>query len=138
MPKGLLAAAQKDIAVVYDRLQERLAAHEFICGAIGAADFALYPHIAAGAALDLKANPERHPAVLRWLKTMRLRPEGQTDLIVTREWWRHRDNQDVDTERINWGSFRLEWLLASGQADWFAEQVRQHKVLWSVGPDRSV
>jgi hypothetical protein len=77
---------------------------------------------------------ERHAAVRDWLKRMRLRPEGQSDLAAARDWWAKKDEQTVDTERVNWGTFRLEWLLANGQADWFADQVRRDKVLWSVGP----
>ena len=33
--------------------------------------------------------------------------------------------------------FRLEWLLANGGVEFFADQVRQDKVLWSVGPDNN-
>jgi hypothetical protein len=133
MPAGLMDAAGRDIGVLYDRLQERLGVREFICGAISAADFACYPHVASGAAIDLKCDPGRHGAVVRWMKAMRARPEGQTDLAAARDWWANRARQDVDTERVNWGTFRLEWLLANGQADWFADQVRQGKVLWSTG-----
>jgi len=137
MPPGLLAAAQQEMREVYDQLQARLASSEFVCGALSAADFALYPHIASGATLDLKADVHAHGEVVRWLKTMRSRPEGQTDLLAVREWWRDRDKQDADTERVNWGAYRLEWLLANGQADWFAIQVQEDKVLWSVGPKKS-
>jgi len=116
MPAGLMDAARRDIGVVYDRLQQKLASRDFICGGIGAADFAFYPHIASGSALDLKLELRRHPDVLRWMKAMRARPEGQADLAAAREWWSNRDQQDVDTERVNWGTFRLEWLLANGRA----------------------
>jgi glutathione S-transferase len=133
MPAGLMDAARRDIGVLYDRLQERLAAGEFVCGAISAADYALYPHVASGAAIDLRCDPRRHGDILRWMKTLRARPEGQSDLAAARDWWANREKQDVDTERVNWGTFRLEWLLANGQADWFADQARQGKVLWSTG-----
>jgi hypothetical protein len=65
---------------------------------------------------------------------MRDRPEGQTDLDAAREWWTNREQKTTDTERVNWGTFRLEWLLANGGVGFFADQVRQDKVLWSVGP----
>ena len=68
------------------------------------------------------------------MKTMRARPEGQADSAAVQAWWANRGSKTVDTRRVNWGSFRLEWLLANGHADWFAEQVRQDKVLWSTGP----
>jgi len=134
MPTGLLEAARRDIAQIYDRLQACLGEREYVCGTVSAADFALYPQVAFGAALGLPFDVERHAAVRAWLKRMRLRPEGQTDLAVTRDWWANKDKQTVDIERVNWGTFRLEWLLANGQADWFADQVRRDKVLWSVGP----
>jgi glutathione S-transferase len=134
MPTGLLEAASRDIAPIYDRLQACLAEREYVCGAVSAADFALYPQVASGAALGLPFDVERHAAVRAWLQRMRSRPEGQSDLAATRDWWANKDKQTVDIERVNWGTFRLEWLLANGQADWFANQVRRDKVLWSVGP----
>jgi hypothetical protein len=134
MPKGLLEAARRDIAPIYDRLQACLSEHEYVCGAVSAADFALYPEVASGAALGPPFDDKRHAAVRAWLKRMRARPEGQSDLAATRHWWANKDKSTADIERVNWGTFRLEWLLANGHADWFADQVRRGKVLWSVGP----
>jgi hypothetical protein len=134
MPEGLLEAARNDVAQIYDSLEARLAGREYVCGAVSAADFALYPQVASGAVLDMPLDHTRHGAVRNWLKRMRARPEGQTDLAAAREWWANKDTQTVDTERINWGTFRLEWLVANGQAAWFADQVQRDKVLWSVGP----
>lgn len=134
MPEGLLDAGKRDMARVYDRLEVSLANQDYVCGAISAADYALYPHVGSGAVLGLHLDRARHKSVLAWLKRMRARPEGQSDLAAARDWWANKDKQTVDTERVNWGAYRLEWLLANGQADWFAEQVRQDKVLWSVGP----
>lgn len=134
MPAGLMQAAQRDAGTIYDRLQDRLSTREFICGEIGAADFAFYPHVASGSALDLRCDRHRHADVLRWMYTMRARPEGQSDLAAARDWWANQSAQNVDTERVNWGTFRLEWLLANGHTEWFVNQVREDKVLWSVGP----
>lgn len=137
MPEGLLDAARRDIGVVYDRLQRQLAGREYVCGAISAADFALYPQVLSGAVLGLPMNADRHGGVRAWMKRMRARREGQTDLAAARDWWANRDKSTADVDRVNWGTFRLEWLLANGQSDWFAEQVRQDKVLWSVGPNNN-
>lgn len=134
MPAGLLDAARRELAPLHARLQDRLARREFVCGEIGAADFAAYPHIASGAALGLGFDPDRHSDLKRWLKALRARPEGQADAAAVRAWWADRANKAVEADRINWGTFRLEWLLAHGHADWFADQVRQGKVLWSAGP----
>jgi glutathione S-transferase len=135
MPAGLFEAARRDANRVYDQLEERLTTRDFVCGSISAADFALYPQVSAGAALRVPLDRERHVGTLAWLKRMRARPEGQTDLAAAREWWANRERQTSDTKRVNWGTFRLEWLLANGHTDWFADQVRQDKVLWSVGPN---
>jgi glutathione S-transferase len=134
MPQGLLEAAQHDIAQIYDGLQDRLAGREYVCGAVSAADFALYPLVVSGPVLSMPMDLTRHEAVRNWVRRMRARPEGQTDLAAAREWWANKDKQTVDTERVNWGTFRLEWLLANGHAAWFADQVQRDKVLWSVGP----
>jgi glutathione S-transferase len=134
MPEGLLQAAQGDMFRLYDRLQDKLHWREYIAESISAADFALYPQVSSGAALDLKLDPIRHPDVARWLKTMRASAPGQSDLAAARAWWANPKAGGVDTERVNWGTFRLEWLLSQGHTDWFAQQVRQDKVLWSVGP----
>lgn len=137
MPEGLFGAARRDLLPLYDRLEAQLATREFICGEISAADFALYPQVGSGAALDLPLERSRHRSVFAWLRRMRDRPEGQRDLAAAREWWSHRTQKTVDTERINWGTFRLEWLLANGGLEFFVEQVRQDKVLWSVGPNNN-
>lgn len=134
MPRGLQEAARRDVALVYDRLEGQLATRDFICRDLSAADFACYPQVASGAVLDVPLDRSRHAGVLAWFKRMRTRPEGKTDLAAAGAWWADRDKQTVDTQRVNWGTFRLEWLLANGHTDWFAEQVRQDKVLWSVGP----
>jgi HlyD family secretion protein len=137
MPEGLHDAARRDANRVYDQLQEQLATKDFICGDISAADFSFYPQVSSGAVFDVPLDRKRHADVLEWLKRMRARPEGQSDLAATRDWWAKRERQTVDTERVNWGTFRLEWLLANGHADWFADQVRQDKVSWSVGPNNN-
>lgn len=133
MPAGLMDSAVRDATTIYDRLQEKLVSREFICTEISAADFAFYPLVASGTALGLRLDGTRHADVVRWLKAMKSSPAGQSDLASVRAWWANPQAHQADTQRINWGTFRLEWLLANGQADWFAQQVRQGKVLWSVG-----
>ncbi|MEO8805363.1 MAG: glutathione S-transferase family protein [Burkholderiaceae bacterium] len=135
-PPELAAAAAAEIAELYEGMNQQLATHEYLCGTLSAADFAAYPHVASGAALGLRCDEERHHHVLRWLKTLRGRPEVQADAHAVRDWWAHRSTRPVDVEKINWGAYRLEWLLASGLSQWFADQVRANKVLWSVGPHR--
>jgi glutathione S-transferase len=135
-PPELSAAAYGETTELYDAMDQQLATHEYLCGAPTAADFAAYPHVASGAALGLRCNGERNRHLVRWLQMMRSRREVQADTLAVRDWWAHRSARPVDVERINWGAFRLEWLLASGLSQWFADQVRADKVLWSVGPRR--
>jgi glutathione S-transferase len=80
MPRGLFEAARRDASTVYDRLQAQLSSRDYICGEVGTADFAFYPQVASGAALNVPLDRDRHTAVVAWLKRMRSRPEGQTDL----------------------------------------------------------
>ncbi len=137
LPDELLLAARRDMKIVYDLLQDRLLDQNYICGKIGAADFALYPHIASGAALGLPCDPAQHSSVLAWVRRLRDRPEGRSDLLAAREWWQNQHAQEVDTQRVNWGAYRLEWLLANGFTEWFLEQVREDRVLWSTGPNNN-
>ena len=45
--------------------------------------------------------------------------------------------RDLDPERVNWGTFRLEWLLANGGMEFFADQVRRRQGLRSVGANNN-
>jgi glutathione S-transferase len=116
MPQGVIEAARHDIAQIYDGLQASLTGQEYVCGGVSAADFALYPQVVSSHVLSMPMDPTRHAAVRNWIKRMRARPEGQTDLAAAEEWRVNKDKQTVDTEQINWGTFRLEWLMANGHA----------------------
>jgi glutathione S-transferase len=137
MPDGLLGAARRDLQPMYDRIEAQLQNREYLCGEISAADFALYPQVGSGAALGLTLDRTRHRTVYGWLRRMRDCAEGQSDLAAAREWWANREQKTTDTERVNWGTFRLEWLLANGGVEFFVDQVRRDKVLWSVGPNNN-
>ena len=134
MPDGLMNAADRDVNILYDYVESKLSDRDFICQQLSAADYSLYPHIASGAVLGLSCDKNRHSRILEWIKRIRARPEGASDLAAARHWWAHQHEQQVDTERVNWGAHRLEWLLANGFVGWFANQVQADKVLWSAGP----
>ena len=136
LPEGLAEAAATELHAIYDEMDARLAGGSFLCGALSAADWAAYPHVASGAALGLGCDQERHRHLLHWLRRLRDTPEGTADATAVRDWWAHRAERPVDIQRINWGAFRLEWLLSHGHADWFAAQVKADRVLWSAGPYR--
>lgn len=138
MPEGFLEASRLGLAEVYSGLAAVLADRDFVAEAEpSVADFALYPHLSAAQLVGLRCDPITHAPVIAWLKRMRVRDEVQRDLAEVRAWWAGRATADVETQRINWGTHRLEWLLAHGHSDWFAEQVRAGRVLWSVGPNNN-
>lgn len=133
-PEGLLDAARRDLADVYDLLEHALANSDHAAGELSVADFALYPQLGSAQLLGIGTAAHHHPLVLGWLKRMAGLRECQLDTALKMEWWATRDQQDLDTKRINWGTFRLEWFLASGFINRFVEEVENDRVLWSAGP----
>jgi glutathione S-transferase len=137
MPEGLLEAAQRDITAVYDRLEKQLDGKDFIAGGVSAADFALYPQLHGAQASGLAVDGEVHRNVAGWLERMKQSDEGKSDFREVVRWWKSKDSQDVETDKINWGTYRLEWFLANGFHDFFLREIENDRVLWSVGPNNN-
>ncbi|MEM7766395.1 MAG: glutathione S-transferase family protein [Pseudomonadota bacterium] len=136
-PDRLLGAARRDIALIYDRLEAQLAGGSHVVGDISIADVALYPQIHGAQHVGLAIDANTHPRIAAWLKRVRRSEIGKADRVEVLKWWKARDTQDVETDKINWGTYRLEWFLAHGFHDWFFEEIRQDRVLWSVGPQNN-
>ncbi len=136
-PKGWLDAAKNDIKTFYNQMERQLADRKYIVGNISVADFALYPHIAAAQKLELSLDAQNYPACARWLESMLSSKVGMLDRNEVRKWWVNRTSQDAESDRINWGTYRLEWVLAHGFLDWFKREVERGAVLWSVGPQNN-
>jgi len=136
-PAGLIEAARRDLEPVYDELERELDGKEYVVGELSVADFALYPQLGSAQLVNIGTTPDRHPRVFEWLKRMADLPECQRDTALKMQWWATRHDQDLETKRINWGTFRLEWFLAVGFLDRFVEEVRADRVLWSVGPNNN-
>lgn len=132
-PTGLREAAASDILPIYDRLEEDLEGREHVAGQLSVADLALYPHILSAQRLGLPLW-RHHTNVAAWLGRILASPIGQSDMRAVLAWWGDRRNQDVETNRVNWGTYRLEWFLAHGFHDWFYREIERDGVLWSVGP----
>ncbi|MCI5045821.1 MAG: glutathione S-transferase family protein [Aquisalinus sp.] len=133
-PEGLDEAARKAIDPIYDRLNQQLEGSEFIVGELSAADFAVYPHITGANFVDLPFDPGKHSNISAWLKRVKATELGRIDMKAILDFWKNLSAQEVDRDRINWGTYRLEWFLANGFHEWFLNEVREDKVLWSVGP----
>jgi len=136
-PAGLIEAARRDLQPVYDELEKALADSDYVAGDLTVADFALYPQLGSALLLGIGASLQHHPKVFDWLRRMGELPECQRDTALKMQWWATRDQQDLDTKRINWGTFRLEWFLAAGFLDRFVEEVKNDRVLWSAGPNNN-
>jgi glutathione S-transferase len=134
-PDGLIAAARRDLSEVFDRMEAALSKRDFVAGPLSVADFALYVHISSAQLLQIGTDDNRHPKVMAWLQRMMATDEVQRDSKARMKWWATRDQHGLDTQRINWGTHRLEWFLANGFIGHFVEEVKGDRVLWSVGPN---
>lgn len=130
MPPGLLDAARADLAPVYDELERTLDGREFVCGSLSIADLALFPHLTAVRFLDVSFDGTTHPRLLDWYKRLRRHPIGRADVERTQAFLQAAGPALVRPERIVWRSDRIEWLLANGYHEWFADEVRSGRVAW--------
>jgi glutathione S-transferase len=136
-PAGLLEANQEEIRDVYDDLDRDLGDQQFVCGDLSVADFALFPNLIAAWHLELRCDPDRHPRVSRWLDRMRNHELCRADMERVRKWWKNRTASTLETDKINWGTYRLELYLAQGFHERLFEDIRQNRMLWSAGPRRN-
>ena len=136
-PDGLMEAARTDIRAIYKRLDKALAGRDYPAGRLSIADFALFPQIHAAQNLGLAFDKETQAHVARWYASLLNHPMMRNDLGHVMRWWKDRANQDVETDRINWGTYRLEWFLAHGFHDFFMNEVERGAVIWSVGANNN-
>jgi hypothetical protein len=133
----LLEANRAEIRDVYDDLERALRNQHFICGDFSVADLSLFPHLSAAWHLELRCDPDRHPSVVEWQRRMRQLEICRADLERVRQWWKNRSTSSLETDKVNWGMHRLELYLAQGFHERLIDDIRRHRVLWSVGPHRN-
>lgn len=136
-PEGLLKANQAEIRDVYNDLERDLGEEPFVCSKLSIADFALLPHLMAAWHLDLRCDKDRHPRVAGWLDRMRDHELCRADVERVRNWWKNRSTSTLETDKINWGTHRLELYLAQGFHERLLEDIRHNRMLWSAGPRRN-
>jgi glutathione S-transferase len=129
-PAGLLEAARADLAPIYADLERTLADRDFLCGALSIADLALFPHFTAVKFLDIAFDGATHPRLLAWYKRLRQLDVCRADLERTQAFLRGIGPALQRPSRIVWRGDRIEWLLAHGFHEWFAEEIRQGRVAW--------
>lgn len=130
MPEGLLAAAQTDMDQVYAALEADLADDGFICGALSAADIALFPHLMSVKAMSVPIDAGAFPKLTGWLQRMRALDICRADLARARDYVKNLEEQDGERVKIFWRGDRIEWMLARGYHDWFMREIEEDRVLW--------
>ncbi len=130
MPEGLLAAARKELALVYARLEQDLANSDFVSGELSIADLALFPHLVAAKVLEVEFSPAEHPRLAGWFERMRKLPICAADVRRARAFMAQVREIDVERRRIFWRGDRIEWMLAHGFHDWFMREIAEDRVLW--------
>lgn len=130
MPDGLLAAAQKDMAALYDALERDLADGDYVCGALSVADIALFPHVAGGRTLGVPFSKDRHPRIAAWLERFGALGIAEDDIARLRGYLGNIDTSGIERTRLFWRGDRIEWLLAHGFHDWFVGEIEAGRVIW--------
>lgn len=130
MPAGLLEAARRDMAVVYEALERALGPDDWICGDLSVADFALFPQLSATKMLGVPFDGALYPRLLDWYKRCRSTPAFEGDLIRLKSYFANPGELDVEREKIFWRGDRIEWMLANGQHEWLVREIEEDRVIW--------
>lgn len=132
MPAGLRDKAQTDLNRIYAALERDLASGPWLCGGeFSIADLALFPHLVSAKPLGVGFDSARHPRLAGWLGNMRALTICKADTERTKAYLAGtRGNDDIERRKIFWRGDRIEWMLASGQHQWFMREIEQGRVLW--------
>jgi glutathione S-transferase len=129
-PQGLLEAGQRDLEITLEQLEHELCARPdpWPFGTPGAVECAWFPNLIAAQPLGFKIDAARFPSVLRWLDAMRHHPVFANDRKRTATFLKTLSSSNHERARLFWSGDRLEWLFARGFHDWFANEIKLHRV----------
>jgi glutathione S-transferase len=129
-PPGLLAAGQQDLEIVLTRLETELAARArpWPFGAPGILECAWFPNLIAARPLGFTLDAARFPTVLEWLEAMRRHPVFAADRKRTAAFLKTLASSNHERRRLFWSGERIEWLLAKGFHEWFANEIKADRV----------
>lgn len=132
MPAGMLDAARKDMATVYDALERDLGDRSFLGGDRPCiADVALFPHIASTRMLGLAYDAARVPRVHGWMQRLRAHPTFAADLARVKTFLaKYAEAGAHERRKLFWRGDRIEWVLARGFHGWFMKEIAEGRVLW--------
>jgi glutathione S-transferase/RNA polymerase-associated protein len=119
-------AAGRDCLRLYGELDRHLDNREFFCGEFSVADMAVAPHLTVAMFLGFPVDPDRHPALARWLNRVQERPSvarDNADVMETLQRLQAERQPGFDPNRVQWRSDRLEWVMKNGFADWLVAEM---------------
>ncbi|HEU5133717.1 MAG TPA: glutathione S-transferase family protein [Steroidobacteraceae bacterium] len=130
-PPAMEERARADLASIYAALEKELAeAGHFIVGALSIADLACFPHLRSVKSLGFPIDKSNYPLLTQWLDRMESLPIGRDDVKRLKAFFANIQAQSFERRKIFWRGDRVEWLLASGQHEWLAQEIREGRVLW--------
>lgn len=130
MPAGLQAKAQADLDQVYAAIERDLGGRDFLCGELSVADLALFPHLVSVNLMKVPYSPTAQPKLAAWMKRLREIDVVKGDMARARAWMSNLDKQNIERAKIFWRGDRIEWMLASGQHEWFMKEIESGRTIW--------
>jgi len=91
------------------------------------ADLTIVPHLMAAAFLGFPLDAAKQPVLTRWMERLQERPavaRDNADVVETLQPLQAEGRPAFAPYRVQWRSDRLEWVIKSGFADWFADEMR--------------
>ncbi len=130
-PPAMEERARTDLQSIYAALEKELtAAGDFIVGELSIADIALFPHLRSVKPLGFPIDQAKYPRLAAWLDRIESLPIGREDVKRLKAFFANIQVQRFERRKIFWRGDRIEWLLAAGLHEWFAQEIREGRVLW--------
>lgn len=130
-PPAMEERARSDLDSIYAALEKELATEgDFIVGTLSIADIALFPHLRSVKPLGFAIDHAKYPRLTAWLDRMESLPIGRDDVKRLKAFFANVQVQRFERRKIFWRGDRIEWLLAAGMHEWFAQEIREGRVLW--------
>ena len=133
-PPRLLAAAQRDLAQIFARVEQMLSDRPkpwpFL--APSAVECAWFANLAALRTFGLVLDAERFPTVTSWFRAMRAHPVFVADAQRTAAFLKDLKHLTHERRRLFWSGDRMEWLMARGFHEWFVDEIAAGRATFPV------
>lgn len=125
-PPGLIAAARRDLAEIFTRVErllcERPTPWPFLTP--GVVECAWFANLAALRTFGLALDAELFPTVSGWFRAMRAHPVFAADAQRTVAFLQELKHLTHERRRLFWSGDRMEWLMARGFHDWLMGEIK--------------